>query len=384
VCSNFCLLSVSLLTVSSTVVAMILLIFLWSTIAVSQRYTLSVTYSAPGCLASNAILVFADYRNGGGGCDATACSSPPCTIQACTPLSTVYTARFCLSSALTFPAFGGVESWSYSDTSCVAPAMIQSQRSGVCVDNAGTSSTQKTCLNNGTPNFIDFFCIPSITCGCGGSTTTTASTSCTATGNSAMPRQRSSCALGALSNIPVYTTPSTIATTTSPTSSPVNNSSSSCFHVDTAITYKGQTFSMTDFETHAECRIPHHVKSDGVLIETTCSSLPLRLTHDHLVFTSIGLRAASTLRPRDILFADMEQHQLCHVVSVSKEAEQLYFGLNCLESIVLANGVKTSTFGKFHSIPSFWMKYVSMMLGVTRTSQLGDWMVGRFTKMNLI
>ena len=48
-----------------------------------------------------------------------------------------------------------------------------------------------------------------------------------------------------------------------------------------------------------------------------------------------------------------------------------YFGLNCEESVVLANGLKTSTFGEFHEVPSLWMKFSSKVFGVKMASFIG-------------
>jgi hypothetical protein len=99
----------------------------------------------------------------------------------------------------------------------------------------------------------------------------------------------------------------------------------------------------------------------------------LRLTEDHLVFTATGLRPASELSVGDIIFADLAQTHRCQVIDVSKETEdQTYFGLNCIESIVLANGIKTSSYGKYHTIPAFWMKHASKVVGIERASSIGD------------
>jgi hypothetical protein len=166
-------------------------------------------------------------------------------------------------------------------------------------------------------------------------------------------------------------------------SSSTSAPSTSCFHDSTRITYKdGKTFSLDNLKQGrvAECRVPHIVRAtNGVRIETSCSpgsssgSNALRLTGDHLLYTLRGLRAASTIVVGDVLFGDMAESQRCQVIRVTKEdSEQLYFGLNCHESIILANGLKASTFGNYHSIPAAWMKYTSKLVGVERASKWGD------------
>ena len=127
-----------------------------------------------------------------------------------------------------------------------------------------------------------------------------------------------------------------------------------------------------------ECRIPHIIQSkNGVIIETTCSlpsSLPLHLTGDHLVYTERdGLKAAHTVAVGDVLFANVQQTKLCRVTRVTKSGtEQTYFGLNCLKSEVLANGIKTSTFGHYHAAPAAWMRIVGRVFGIERASRWGN------------
>ncbi len=149
-------------------------------------------------------------------------------------------------------------------------------------------------------------------------------------------------------------------------------SSTVCFHETTQITYKGAAYSMQTLAANAECRIPHVVIADGVSITTTCSAAALRLTGDHLVFTSRGLVAAATVAVNDVLFADMDETKKCTVTSTATESGQKYFGLNCRLSTVLANSLKTSTFGRFHAIPSLWMSWGAAVIGVDRASRWGD------------
>jgi hypothetical protein len=55
-----------------------------------------------------------------------------------------------------------------------------------------------------------------------------------------------------------------------------------------------------------------------------------------------------------------------------------------LASEVLANGIKTSTFGNYHTIPAAWMKYASAIVGVERASRWGDSVVELLAKVKLL
>ncbi len=147
-----------------------------------------------------------------------------------------------------------------------------------------------------------------------------------------------------------------------------------CFHKDTQISYNGRVHSMKDFQNgHAECRVPHVVKSQGVIVHSSCATKPLRLTNDHLVFSSRGMVAASELKQGDVMYKDLVQSQACQVLRVEQEKDvQDYFGLNCLNSVVLADGVKTSTFGKLHTLPAVWFSWIGRIAGIERASRWGD------------
>ena len=194
------------------------------------------------------------------------------------------------------------------------------------------------------------------------------------------------------SGVPTFASTTATSTTSSPTSSPSGGSSTTCFHESTRITYKeknNQQLTLAQLQTFKDCRVPHVIRlSDGVQIETTCNTgnAPLRLTGDHLVFTARGLVAAASLvANRDILFADLDQKQECRVTRVTPEmTPQTYFGLNCLESQVLANGLKTSTFDHYHTIPAIWMSWLGSALGLERASRWGDTMATLAKKMKLL
>lgn len=157
-----------------------------------------------------------------------------------------------------------------------------------------------------------------------------------------------------------------------------------CFHETTRITHSARTFTLAQLEAAAagqeapQCVVPHVVRGNGLLVRTACheGDDALRVTPDHLVFTSTGLRTASSLVLGDELFADELQQHRCRVVHVAHEYNQNYFGLNCARSsVVLANGVKTSLFGGVHVLPSLYMRVASRVLGVALASRVGDTMV---------
>jgi len=135
---------------------------------------------------------------------------------------------------------------------------------------------------------------------------------------------------------------------------------------------------------NSECHVPHEVHSDGVKLITTCSAEPLRLTLDHLVFTPRGLVAAKELKQGDVVYGDEQEKTLCSIKEVQPEMGQQYFGLNCRDSVVMVSGVKTSTFGLYHTVPSLWMKWVSGVIGVQRASKLGDSIVSQLQRWNLL
>ena len=150
-----------------------------------------------------------------------------------------------------------------------------------------------------------------------------------------------------------------------------------CFHHDTEITLNGKLLDLAAVRKgeHLDCVIPHTIAGQGVMIKTACNAESLlRLTGDHLVFTSKGLVAASRVQAGDDLYLDMDQKLACKVIDVKDEPlPQQYFGLNCAsQSVVLANGYKTSTFGTLHTLPSLWMRHASQLLGVQRASRIGD------------
>lgn len=158
-----------------------------------------------------------------------------------------------------------------------------------------------------------------------------------------------------------------------------------CFHEDTQIVYNGVQMTLNDIQASSSplCSVPHVIKADGVKISTTCSG-SLRLTNEHLVYTQEGLKTAGSIKKGDVLFADMDEKQTCEVVQVEREIAQTYFGLNCEDSEVLADGYKTSTFGIFHAVPAMWMKYASKVIGVKYASQLGDVFANTLVKLNLL
>jgi len=112
----------------------------------------------------------------------------------------------------------------------------------------------------------------------------------------------------------------------------------------------------------------------------------LRLTGDHLVYTgNKGLIAASSVAVGDVVFGDVHETQQCVVTAVVQDkVKQRFFGLNCRESVVLANGIKTSTFGRYHTVPAAWMSWVGGIFGVDRASRWGDSMAEFLAKIKVI
>ena len=147
-----------------------------------------------------------------------------------------------------------------------------------------------------------------------------------------------------------------------------------CFHKDTLIAYENREYNLAELEKFSECRIPHRVRAVGVVLHTTCNvAKPLRLTRDHLVYTARGLVAAEKVLVGDAVFGNVQQTQSCLVTKTESEKEvQEYFGLNCYRSVVLADKVKTSTFGNQHTLPSLWMSWVGSIAGIHRASTWGD------------
>ncbi len=154
------------------------------------------------------------------------------------------------------------------------------------------------------------------------------------------------------------------------------------------ITYEGKEHTFEQIRSHADCSIPHVGTARGVIVAAKCgaSEKTLKLTAGHLFYTKRGLQAASDLKPgEDTVFSDLAETQSCSVVSVTKEkSEHKYFGLNCINSQVLASGLKSSTFEKLHSVPAFWMQVVGRLVGIKRASQLGDYVAELVQKMNLV
>jgi hypothetical protein len=150
-----------------------------------------------------------------------------------------------------------------------------------------------------------------------------------------------------------------------------------CFHINSIIDYKGTQFTYEELKMgkETECTIPHSRQSRGVIVSTSCNKT-VRVTDTHLMATPHGYRLAYSLKPGDELFQGYSNTDICVVQSITKEAsEQQYFGLNCAHSEVLVSGIRASTFGDFHTLPSWYMKYVGRLFGTSLTSQLGNHLV---------
>ena len=147
-----------------------------------------------------------------------------------------------------------------------------------------------------------------------------------------------------------------------------------CFHVDSVIDYKGVQYTYEELKAgkEPECSVPHSPASRGVVISTSCGKTA-RVTDTHLMATTKGFQLAYSLKAGDVLFGDYHQEH-CTVTSVKKEeATQQYFGLNCVHSEVLTSGLRASTFGDFHTLPSWYMTYVGGLVGSDAASSLGGY-----------
>jgi hypothetical protein len=61
-----------------------------------------------------------------------------------------------------------------------------------------------------------------------------------------------------------------------------------------------------------------------------------------------------------------------------EENVQVYFGLTCAHSEVLVSGLRASTFGDFHTLPSWYMTYVGGLLGFEYAASIGEYLTERY------
>ena len=165
----------------------------------------------------------------------------------------------------------------------------------------------------------------------------------------------------------------TAAPTPAPTQTPEDDDDF-CFHVDSKIDYKGVEYTYEELKAgkEPECTVPHTPASKGVVITTSCDKT-VRVTDTHLMATTKGFQLAYSLKAGDVLFGDYDKDE-CIVQSVEKEkTTQQYFGLNCVHSEVLTSGLRASTFGDFHTLPSWYMTYVGGLVGSETASSLGEY-----------
>lgn len=351
------------------------------------------TYSGLGCTGS---IVSQVSNRTNESCGIAGCANVPCTPSACT--------------ATTFPGQSGQTTCGTSFPSI--PANLQSQyvftrftstttcsgtfdtqqttQTGACIAiyRFSGNSQKITCNADGTTNFNQF-----VSTDCSGAPTTSGGLSvgvCNKVAGagarwvSSCPVPTTTATTTTTSTTKLTTSVSQTTTTTSSTQTAAPASGNSCFHIDTTITYEGQEFRLEDYAKAGDCHIPHKVIGDGVRIEMDGGRV-LRLTNDHLVFADgKGLVAASDLRVGDHLFTSLDERDILTVRAIFPEHKQQYFGLNCLDSIVLANGIKTSVFGKFHMVPSWWMATVGRIVGVENASKSGDWIATIMCKIGLL
>ena len=155
-----------------------------------------------------------------------------------------------------------------------------------------------------------------------------------------------------------------------------------CFHIESMINYKGIEYTYEELLAgkEPECNVPHSPTSKGVIISTSCGKTA-RVTDTHLMATTHGFQLAYSLKAGDVLFGDYADDH-CTVTSVQKEeSSQQYFGLNCVHSEVLVSGLRASTFGDFHTLPSWYMTYVGGLLGSDTASALGDFIAELYFRL---
>lgn len=154
-----------------------------------------------------------------------------------------------------------------------------------------------------------------------------------------------------------------------------------CFHIESTIDYKGMKYTYKELKAgkEPECIVPHSPSSKGVVISTTCGKTA-RVTATHLMATTKGFQLAYSLKTGDVLYGDYH-HEQCTVTSVkNEETMQEYFGLNCVHSEVLVAGLRASTFGNFHTLPSWYMTYAGGLLGPEFASLLGGRLAALYSR----
>jgi len=347
------------------------------------------TYSGLGCTGS---IVSQYSSRSGGSCTTSGCLGSPCTNTGCS--ATAFPGQSGQTTCTTsFPAVPSNLQSQYvfmrftSTTSCSGTFDIQqATQAGSChaIYNFTGNSEKITCNPDGstsTTQFMSTDCTgtPFVS---GGLSVGVCNTAGSAKWVSSCPVPTTTTATTTTASTTKLTTVSQTTTTAAPTAAP--SSGNSCFHIDTTITYKGKEFRLEDFAKSRDCHVPHVVTNDGVRIEMSDGRF-LRLTRDHLVSAEgKGLVPASDLVIGDRLFASLDEKIVLTIRSVVPERKQQYFGLNCLDSVVLANGIKTSVFGKFHTVPSWWMATIGRIAGIEKASKSGDWIASLMSKVGLL
>lgn len=157
-----------------------------------------------------------------------------------------------------------------------------------------------------------------------------------------------------------------------------------CFHQSSEITYKNKVYTFSELldGLEPECVVPHTPLSIGVRVSTSCGRT-FRVTETHLVATPHGYQPAHNLAKGDTVYGGYGGGKECTVVSIEKDTiPESYFGLNCVQSVVLVNGIRASTFGDFHFMPAFYMRYVGSILGIRIASWTGDYLAQGYFYLN--
>ena len=165
------------------------------------------------------------------------------------------------------------------------------------------------------------------------------------------------------------------------TTTPSGGGDNVCYHRESKLSFSsgGETFTLDDVKAGkiSDCVVAHTVQSKGLRLIFE-ENFTLAVTQNHLVAYRKGWTNATLFVPaqkvtkehRVICQSPSGECTLKHILW--REHVDTYFGLNCLQSVVYADGVLTSTFENYHHFPALWMKLVGGIFGIDRASKWGD------------
>lgn len=155
-----------------------------------------------------------------------------------------------------------------------------------------------------------------------------------------------------------------------------NSTEPACFRDDMLISLGpgAPPLSLEELERVPECTVPHKVVRMDGLCAHMADGQEICLSPDHLVWQHNSPARADTLFPSGLLMT--QYNTTSSIVRISRDyGPRVYFGLNCANtSIVHVNGIKASTFGSYHALPSLWMYWASKIVGITWASRIGSFL----------